>query len=1164
MAEELIGERYRLIRKVLSGDPVRGLPDLWQAQDAGDLYYIKLWRRRGEERADLRALWNREVRGLMRLQGYPGAGELFVKLRDLGTSAKHFYAVLDGGRRMLLSEILQNRSKHPWLQNLGEVGRRRMLWEGLLRLSEALSILHDEGTLHRSISPASVFVGPDGQGDFRLSGFEWSLRLAGREGAASKVANRNFLQAPELDQGEGEYSTGTDWFDFGLLTAEIFGVSIKSLKKRPAVRVAVSSLTHLREAERAFILQLLEENPDERLSNSDAVTQSVRNILRELNITTAGATRELVLAIRLTPELELQRIVEAASGKTAPADKPIQQRDWIANDLRGDVRVTARLTPYPHFVVKGEMLEYRVRQWTADSLTTWDIGFCESVEVVPRTTADDQHFSTGLRKINVQLYPHVRKNQRTIRDRSAQWDKIFTFRTERRRLPAELRDVHDFFRITQQLETVLTAAQICPVNVIEVHRSSSDTTIDLSPFDEIERNELARHLGLQSPAEQLRDWFDLGAETVTADDDDDPKRDRYALLDRRTIGNENSSVSWRFVGASPHPKGLRYHFRAQGSVPVRQGKLYLARNHGGTLAQIRRRHKAIEDMRSHEGLLRMLADPRAVSRHGSDTLPPAAANIKLDRSKLEALERLWLVEPSFAIQGPPGTGKTTLIKAFGDRLFNADQSAQILITAHSHHTVDDVRTKLSELFQDQDERSRPILLRLGSREPTEHDIEPVTATILRRLSQSELMKQAPEFLKARMEAVLPEIELRSDNENVDLRTMRLLVQDAANVTFATSNSAELADLATRGRRFDWSIIEEAGKAHGFDMAVALQESHRLLLIGDHRQLPPFNARLFKDLLGDPLRVRKAIQTGVQFAPGLIDASLVDEDDERDSFENRCSRWREMVALFGNIFENSFRGKDHPAPAATLTDQHRMHPDIADLVGKVFYPDGQGGTILNSPDETHERFAKEPPFKFVEGAWLPAQRIVWCDVPWVQKKEFAEGEVDGLFVSEKEAQVVIAVLEQLAPRDGVPCETQILSPYNDQLQAIHSAVDKAYQGGRLKALFAEPFDIMKGKRLGATVDEFQGSEADIVIVSLVRNNALVPWKSVGFLKEANRMNVLLSRARHKLIIVGSWDFFASRCDEHTSSDDEYAYIGTMMKCMKEAQAAGHLVRVVSPS
>jgi hypothetical protein len=97
-------------------------------------------------------------------------------------------------------------------------------------------------------------------------------------------------------------------------------------------------------------------------------------------------------------------------------------------------------------------------------------------------------------------------------------------------------------------------------------------------------------------------------------------------------------------------------------------------------------------------------------------------------------------------------------------------------------------------------------------------------------------------------------------------------------------------------------------------------------------------------------------------------------------------------------------------------------------------------------------------------------------------------------------------------------------------------------------------------MGATVDQFQGSEADVVIVSLVRNNALVPWKSIGFLKESNRMNVLLSRARQKLIIVGSWDFFDTRCNAFTSKDDEHFYIGEMMSRMKEAERLGSLAKV----
>jgi superfamily I DNA and/or RNA helicase len=182
------------------------------------------------------------------------------------------------------------------------------------------------------------------------------------------------------------------------------------------------------------------------------------------------------------------------------------------------------------------------------------------------------------------------------------------------------------------------------------------------------------------------------------------------------------------------------------------------------------------------------------------------------------------------------------------------------------------------------------------------------------------------------------------------------------------------------------------------------------------------------------------------------------------------------------------------------------------------------------------------------------------VPWVQKEEFSEGEIEGLFVSKAEVEMVVKVLSQLKPDADKACEIQILSPYNNQLDEIRTAVNQAKSKGLLPDMFREPFDLSKEKRIGATVDEFQGSEADVVIVSLVRNNALVPWKSVGFLKEANRMNVLLSRARQKLCIIGSWDFFQTRCNEYTSADDEHAYIGRMMKTMREAVRAGRLAKV----
>jgi DNA polymerase III delta prime subunit len=1156
-------ERYQLNRKIFVGKPNTGAPDLWLASDAGDVFYLKAWHRPAGEGHAIRAMWNREIRGLMRLQGYPGANEIFIRLRDMGITPTHYFVVLEGGRRMLLSEVLAKRNQFSWLQNLAEIGRRRPLWEGLLRIAQALSILHREGTLHRSLSPTSIFVSPDGQGEFRLSGFEWSLRLSGLGGASAKVMREGQgLKAPELDREEGEYSTGTDWFDFGMLAAELLGAPVKASFDREALRSAIKKLSTIRSKEKDLILGLIEEDPQTRHSNGEAILQAVRDITRDLSAASAGSGRKLVLALRISDAL--RQTIQKISQQSANATDLLKQRDWVKHDLRGDVRVIARGGPSAHYVLKGEKLEYRVRQWTVQSLSTWDIGYCESIEANPRSATDDQYFTLGERQLDIILYSEVHKSHKLIRDRAAPWDRIFAFRKEKVRLEPHLREVHDFFRVTQGLDTALTIAQICPVKVLDTRRTSSDTTVDVTPIEEPDRTKLARYLSLQSPADQMKEWFGLGVDAISADDDEDPKSDRYSFLEQRTIGYDSSGVTWRFVGAKQARSGPVYTFRTQAPVSLKEGKLYLARNHGGTLKQIRRRHKAIEEMRHHEDLLRLVAGPKEVSRRSSEQLPNGTIAIDLDPSKIMALERLWDTHPSFALQGPPGTGKTTLIQAFADRLFTADSSAQILITAHSHHTVDDVRNKLSKLFEQWSPADRPIILRLGATDPTPHDVGPVTEGVLQLLSNSELASKSPEYMRDRI--ALAVTGAKGSEAEGDVRTMQAIVQDAANVTLSTSNSAELADLASRGRRFDWSIIEEAGKAHGFDMAVALQESHRLLLIGDHHQLPPYNARLYKDLLSSPLAVQRALQTGEGFASGLIDSSLTDEDDGLPSLEERCSRWRRMVALFAEIFEKSIdierefdeSGEDL-GPAATLTNQHRMHPHIAELVGKIFYQNSFGGTILRSPVETHKKFASEPPFDISAASWLPRHRIVWGDVPWVQRKQYSSGEVAGLFVSMPEVELIVRVLDQIHARASNACELQILSPYNDQLVAIRRAIEAEFKSGRLRHMQQEPFLLSYETRMGATVDQFQGSEADIVIVSLVRNNALVPWKSIGFLKEPNRMNVLLSRARHKLIIVGSWEFFDSRCDDFTGDDQEYAYIGRMMDCMKEAERDNKLKR-----
>lgn len=103
---------------------------------------------------------------------------------------------------------------------------------------------------------------------------------------------------------------------------------------------------------------------------------------------------------------------------------------------------------------------------------------------------------------------------------------------------------------------------------------------------------------------------------------------------------------------------------------------------------------------------------------------------------------------------------------------------------------------------------------------------------------------------------------------------------------------------------------------------------------------------------------------------------------------------------------------------------------------------------------------------------------------------------------------------------------MLSPYSQQVSLLRECLSGVTLPTGLipkQGLSSRP--LASGKFAGVhTVDSFQGNQADVVAVSLVRNNREGPGKGMGFLDESSRLNVLLSRAERLLVLVGSWDFF----------------------------------------
>jgi hypothetical protein len=176
--------------------------------------------------------------------------------------------------------------------------------------------------------------------------------------------------------------------------------------------------------------------------------------------------------------------------------------------------------------------------------------------------------------------------------------------------------------------------------------------------------------------------------------------------------------------------------------------------------------------------------------------------------------------------------------------------------------------------------------------------------------------------------------------------------------------------------------------------------------------------------------------------------------------------------------------------------------------------------------------------FVEPHQIADKALVWLNLPWCGRREgrnFAEV-ASPPYVNPQEARAVRWFLEQLrfpAP-SSASLELAVLSPYSKQVRLL----DRELEGIDLRecGLVARPGLSEAGMdKLVHTVDSFQGNQADVVIVSLVRNNTKDAPGGLGFLNRPERLNVLLSRAERLLVIVGCWEFFERQVADVSPND-----------------------------
>lgn len=1144
------------------------------AQD-GNPVLAKVWPRvPGSNNQDLEEIWRHELRQLQRLAGYPKASESIAHLYDAGSDERGFYLILAAGQRRPLQTILENATPGHWLLQPTLLGNRVRIWRNLALLSRGLETLHSQGLLHRNIDSWAVLTAGSEEADFQLTGFEWSMRVVGAE---SKLGSMRRHRAGQLQD-----SFLRDWSMYGMLAANLLGVKPERLldTEIPPHEVA----EHL-SAEEVSLLRNITQVQPEGLLNGELIAGRIDQIARKLTSQVANRSPKFHLALRLGRDSPLADRIRQSSDNEIEADDVNAQLAFITDDLNSEPMLIA-VKPRKdgdglRFMLRGRNLHYSLQEFRPQKggNTTWEFAYCEGAEklapaqphIIGYSVLEPSSLEILSLRSAYDQFPRARGKLRSWEE----WKREFLAEAAPQS-PQQI--THKALTLLQLLEALYAAANIFPVDLVperpqDPAGAADEHRMHVRSRQDRERDNLARALRLNAPAIRLE-------QLLTGDR---VKPEGWILSESKSLGDRSpSDTEWRFQDIERvRHRPDTYVFTGPEPAPALREAFLIPEGSVGTDAQFRRRLKALGSLKDHDELLRMMTDPRYRIIESHDSFIADESFAELDDSKQQALKELTSTLPLYLVQGPPGVGKTRLVRDLVRRRFKDEPTSRLLLSAQSNAAIDHLMDELEAVLGKEDAQDAPLIVRCGGKDgqeaPSKFDIRVQSRRLVQQLAGSELAGKLPAKLRKALAtlaadaAAPPESGAKAAPAARSvlgrpvphaLRAFEGAVARAANVVFATTNSGELERLIEERGQCDWTIVEEAAKATGSELVSPMLLSHRRLMIGDHKQLPPFASDQLIELLEDPDAVKKALSIGTEFVGRTLRDATTDEivdeiEDEESATEDLprlCAEALRVLTFFESAIEAEFsrqerRGNGRPI-AKKLTEQHRMHPDIASLVSRCFYD-----RTLTSHPECVARFQTlQRPFASNDTTRLPMTPIVVIDMPYVQAKIGGDhGDRYPRWHNPAEVRAVRELLSLLAPGPaGAPLPTlAVLSPYSQQVQRLNDAIRDL----RTLQNFSAP---SHAGTLCHTVDSFQGGEADLVIVSLVRNNAHSNIQSAfGFLSESRRMNVLLSRARWQLVLVTSLLFLAEIVDAAKGSEAENTirFVEEMLDELRQGQARG---------
>ena len=521
--------------------------------------------------------------------------------------------------------------------------------------------------------------------------------------------------------------------------------------------------------------------------------------------------------------------------------------------------------------------------------------------------------------------------------------------------------------------------------------------------------------------------------------------------------------------------------------------------------------------------------------------------LKDQPKQLEAVAKTLLAKDLALIQGPPGTGKTTVIAEIIWQTLLQQPKAKLLITSQTNLAVDNALERIKgkklvrpirvgniEKFEDEgkvysnDRIKNWIQAKTGSKEEKQYSDNAVCQwieNVKEKCSKEEKYAKAVSKWKKGLDE--KDVLIKSTFSNAYYEYVNVFAAtcsecgsrnfgDTYQMTF-NQNSERKSE-----PEFDLVIMDEASKATPPELVLPLTLGKKVVIIGDHKQLPP---------MIDEKEFGEALEA--------VGAKKLIEDWTKEDYK---------VSQFEKLFKNAPKNF-----VASLDTQFRMHEQIMNCISE-FYSDQEeleNGLICGIKGEMNIA-----DFNVKASRWHGIS-----SVPFIEQKHHAiwvnvetpEDKVGTSYENSGEIQAIQTVLRALTKAEGFEQyqnhfkkdedkEIGIITYYMPQMQSIRKAMYPQFSKNEWRNFEQHKFEneFQLPLRIN-TVDRFQGMERNIIIVSTVRSNKQYKEErgkkipidnnkypfALGFARELQRINVGFSRAKRLLIVVGNEKHFSHK-------------------------------------